>query len=163
MLPWAQRDLGPRSPGRALPAPCAARTTRVIDELIDEALADPALEERADVLALLLRANYDDGSSMSRSAIADQLLTLLAAGHETTATSLAWAVERLRRHPDDPRAACARRRRATATRLRIATIHEVQRTRPVIVATGRKVAAEPFELGEWRAPARARGSSSRPR
>ena len=75
---------------------------------------------------------------MSRSAIADELLTLLAAGHETTATSLAWAVERLRRHPEvlerltDEAAATTRRS------LRLATIHEVQRTRPVIIATSRR-------------------------
>ncbi|HVR06370.1 MAG TPA: cytochrome P450 [Solirubrobacteraceae bacterium] len=168
LMPWAQRDLGPLSPGGRL-----ARLRRaydgVIDAMIQETLADPRLEQRADVMALLLRAHYDDGSSMSRSAIADELLTLLAAGHETTATSLAWAVERLRRHPEvlarlqaeargggdaqdgGSEAPTGLREPPVASgALRTATIHEVQRTRPVITATSRLVAAEEFELGEWR-------------
>src|SRR5258706_10108004 len=104
--------------------------------MIDEALADHRLQERSDVLALLLGAHYDDGSPMSRSAIADELLTLLAAGHETTATTLAWAVERLRRHPRMLER-LAEEAQGGGTTLRTATIHEVQRTRPVIVATSR--------------------------
>jgi cytochrome P450 len=150
LLPWLRRDLGPFSPGGRY-----ARRRRaydqVVEALIDESLADPRLDERADVLALLLRANYDDGSKMSRSGIADELLTLLAAGHETTATSLAWAVDRLRRHP----AVLARLEEEAAgdeSELRVATIHEIQRTRPVIAQTDRYVAAEMFPLGEWRIP-----------
>jgi cytochrome P450 len=150
LLPWAQRDLGPLSPGGRL-ARRRRAYDRIIDAMIDEALADPQLEERTDVMALLLRANYEDGSSMSRSAIADQLLTLLAAGHETTATSLAWTVERLRRHP-----LVLERLNAEADagggELRTATIYEVQRTRPVITGTGRVVAADEFALGQWRIP-----------
>jgi hypothetical protein len=150
MAPWAQRDLGPLSPGGRY-ARYRRRYDRIIDEMIDETLADPRLEERADVMALLLRANYDDGSSMSRSGIADELLTLLAAGHETTATSLAWAVERLRRHPEIV-ARLQAEARSDDKELRVATIHEIQRTRPVITGTGRLVAAESFELGPWRVP-----------
>ena len=48
----------------------------------------------------MLRSTYDDGSVMSRKDIGDELLTLLAAGHETTASTLAWAFERVTRHPD---------------------------------------------------------------
>ena len=59
----------------------------------------PKFSERSDVLTLMLQARYEDGSPISDDHIADELLTLLAAGHETTATTLAWAVERLRRHP----------------------------------------------------------------
>jgi cytochrome P450 family 138 len=150
MAPRLQRDLGPRSPGGRF-VRLRRAYDRVIDEMIDEALADPRLEERADTLALLLRAKYDDGEAMSRSAISDELLTLLAAGHETTATTLAWAVERLRRHP-----AVLERLRAEAegdgNALRMATIHEVQRARPVITATGRVVTADRFELGDWCLP-----------
>ena len=51
------------------------------------------------MLALMLQARHDDGSPISDAHIADELLTLLSAGHETTATTLAWAIERLRRHP----------------------------------------------------------------
>jgi cytochrome P450 len=57
------------------------------------------LEERSDVLALLVQARYEDGEPLPDRHIADELLTLLASGHETTASSLAWAVERLSRHP----------------------------------------------------------------
>ena len=93
-----RRDLGPWSPwGRV--QRYRKRYNEIIAELISEARADPAFEERADVLALMLQARYEDGSPISDDHIADELLTLLAAGHETTATTLAWAVERLRRHP----------------------------------------------------------------
>lgn len=150
LLPWLHHDLGPRSPWGKLMRGRAVYD-RIIDELIDTALADPELEERADVLALLVQANYEDGSAMSRTAIADELLTLLAAGHETTATSLAWAVERLRRHPDLLERLTAEAD-AGGNALRAATIWEVQRTRPVIVGTSRKVKAESFALGEWQIP-----------
>jgi len=73
---------------------------RTVFALIDKAKADPRLEERTDILALLLRSTYDDGSPMSRQDVSDELLTLLGAGHETTASTLGWAFERLRRHPD---------------------------------------------------------------
>ncbi|HWT93855.1 MAG TPA: cytochrome P450, partial [Solirubrobacteraceae bacterium] len=150
LLPWLQHDLGPRSPWGKLMRGRAVYD-RIIDELIDTARADPRLEERADVLALLVQAHYDDGAAMSRTAIADELLTLLAAGHETTATSLAWAVERLRRHPE-----LLDRLTAEADEggnaLRAATIWEIQRTRPVIVGTSRKVKAESFALNGWEIP-----------
>jgi hypothetical protein len=150
LLTWLRRDLGPRSPGgryRQLRRDYDA----VIGEIIDDALADTALRERTDVLALLLGAHYDDGSAMSRSSIADELLTLLAAGHETTATSLAWAVERLRRHPA-LLTRLAQEALGDGSELRTATIHEVQRTRPVITMTDRVVGVDSFELGEWKIP-----------
>ena len=71
----------------------------IVDRLIDKARADPDLDTRDDVLALMLRSSYDDGSSMTRAEIADELIAFLAAGHETTATTLAWIVERIQRHP----------------------------------------------------------------
>jgi cytochrome P450 len=93
-----RRDLGPWSPwGRVQRS--RRRYDEIIAGLISEARADPALEDRTDVLALLLQARYEDGSAISDSHVADELLTLLVAGHETTATTLAWTVERLRRHP----------------------------------------------------------------
>lgn len=81
LLPLLRRDLGPGSPGRRLKR-LRERYDRIIDRMIDASLADPRLEERDDVMSMLLRAHYDDGSSMSRGAIKDELLTLLAAGHE---------------------------------------------------------------------------------
>jgi cytochrome P450 family 138 len=72
---------------------------RTVFTLIDKAEADPHLDERTDILALLLRGRYHDGTPMSRQDVSDELLTLLGAGHETTASTLGWAFERLRRHP----------------------------------------------------------------
>jgi cytochrome P450 family 138 len=150
LFPWLLRDLGPLSPGGRYRRERQAYDA-LINTMIDEALADPQLEERTDIMALLLRAKYEDGAAMSRSAIADELLTLLAAGHETTATSLAWAVERLRRNPD-VLARLQQEAREGGKALRVATIHEVQRTRPVITSADRLVAANEFPLGEWRIP-----------
>ena len=95
---------------------------------------DPAFEERNDVLSLMLQARYEDGSPISDDHVADELLTLLAAGHETTATTLAWAVERLRRHPRLLSRLTAEVD-AGGSELVQATIWEVQRTRPVINGT----------------------------
>jgi cytochrome P450 len=149
MAQWAQRDLGPWSPWSRFLAQ-RRRFDDLIDRLIAQARRDPELEERSDVLALLLQARYEDGTPMHRDEIADQLLSLLVAGHETTAGTLAWAIERLRRHP-------VLLRRLTdevaagGGELREATIWEVQRTRPVIVGTRRTV-KQPFAMGEWQLP-----------
>jgi cytochrome P450 len=70
-----------------------------VDSLIMFARHDRHFEHRDDVLSLMLRAHYDDGGAMSTSEIKDELLGLVGAGHETTAITLSWAVERLRRHP----------------------------------------------------------------
>ncbi|MFL6120848.1 cytochrome P450 [Actinophytocola sp.] len=123
----------------------------VVNRLIDKVAADPDLEERNDVLAMMLQSSYDDGSRLTRGEIADQLLTLLAAGHETTATTLAWAVERLRRHPAVLRA-LAEEVDAGGRELRDATIIELQRIRPVIDAVGRNVRTDGFRLGRWTLP-----------
>jgi cytochrome P450 len=123
----------------------------VVDRLIDTAEADPRLADRDDILAMMLQARYDDGSRMTRSQISDQLLTLLTAGHETTATTLAWAVERLRRHPDVLRR-LVDEADAGGSQLREAAIWEVQRVRPVIDVTGRQVRADSMQLGRWTLP-----------
>ena len=145
LLPTLRRDLGPGSPGRRL-ARLRARYDAIVGRLIEARRVDPELPRRDDVMSLLLRAHYDDGSPMSRTAIADELLTLLAAGHETTATSLAWAVDRLRRHPLVLSRLVAEARGGSERTLRMATIHELQRTRPVIPATSRHTLVD-FPLG----------------
>jgi cytochrome P450 len=66
---------------------------------IDRCRADPELRSRPDVLAVLVRHREDDDTAMTTEEIRDQLVTLLLAGHETTATGLAWTFERLVRHP----------------------------------------------------------------
>ncbi len=124
---------------------------RIIFTLIDKAEADPNLDDRSDILALLLRSRYDDGTSMSRQDVSDELLTLLGAGHETTASSLGWAFERLRRHPE-VLAKLVAEVDAGGSDYRQATILELQRARTVIDFAGRHVAAPKFDLGEWEIP-----------
>lgn len=149
-VPVLQRDLGPWSPwGRHLAY--RRRFDGVVDSLIAKALVDPRFEERDDILALFLRARYDDGEPMSRSEIGDELATLLAAGHETTATTLAWAIERLRRHPDVLSTVTNDVDAGSDVWLQ-ATIHETLRTRPVIDGVVRRVVAETYDLGPWVLP-----------
>jgi cytochrome P450 len=123
----------------------------LVGTLIAQARQDPNFEDRADVLSLFLRSTYDDGSAMTRSEIGDELLALLAAGHETTASTLGWAFERISRHP-----AVLERLVAEAAgddnTYRLATIYEVQRNRTVIDFAGRQVLVPMYELGEWIIP-----------
>lgn len=144
-----RKDLGAWSPWGKVQRH-RKRYDEIIAALIAEARADPAFEDRNDVLALMLQARYDDGSPISDGHVADELLTLLAAGHETTATTLAWAVERLRRHPR-LLARLTAEGDAGGSELRQATIWEIQRTRPVVEATTR-VTRERIRLGEWVIP-----------
>lgn len=123
----------------------------IVGRLIDRAAADEHLADRDDVLAMMLQARYDDGTAMTHSEIADELLTLLTAGHETTATTLSWTVERLRRHPEVLRRLVAEVDEGGSA-LREATLLEVQRVRPVIDSTVRKIRAESMQLGRWTLP-----------
>jgi cytochrome P450 len=149
LAPWSQRNLGPRSRWARFVA-LRARIDAILDELIAAAKADVELEDRPDMLALMVQARHEDGSPMSNPEIRDQLVTMLAAGHETTANTLSWAVERLRRHPEIVRRLVEEAQEGGKV-LREATIREVQRTRPVIAFAGR-VARKPFELGGFRLP-----------
>lgn len=123
----------------------------VIERLIAAERADPNFAERTDVLALLLRSTYDDGAAMSHKEIGDELLTLLAAGHETTASTLAWAFERISRHPE-LLARLVEEADNGGNELRQAAILEVQRARTVIDFAGRHVYPDVYRLGEWVIP-----------
>jgi cytochrome P450 len=76
-----------------------AKVDAVVYDEIRRARERVDLDEREDILSLLLQARHEDGAPMSDEELRDELMTLLLAGHETTATSLAWAIERLVRHP----------------------------------------------------------------
>jgi cytochrome P450 family 138 len=154
LLPKPQRTYGRYTPWGRM-AGWRRQYDVILDKLIDAERADPNFEERTDVLALMLRSTYEDGSAMSRNDISDELLTLLAAGHETTAATLGWAFERISRHPD-VLAALVAEADAQGSELRQATILEVQRSRTVIDLAGRHVYSPVYELGEWAIP---RGSS----
>jgi cytochrome P450 len=147
--PLLRRDFGRLSPG-ARYATMRRRYDELVGQLVDERLGDPGLDQRIDILALMLTPLREAGTDINRSALADELLTLLVAGHETTASSLAWTVERLGRHPEVLRR-LEREAEGDGSVLRTATIHEVHRTRPVIGATGR-LAMQPLQLGRWRLP-----------
>ncbi len=150
-IKFLRRNFGPWSPGGRY-RKMMKRYRELVDTLISDHLADPKLDERIDILALILRAQRESGTEVNRSDLGDELLTLLTAGHETTASTLAWSVERLRRHPEALRRLEEEAAAGDDATLRVATINEVLRVRPVISATGR-VAMEPFEIGEWRVPA----------
>jgi cytochrome P450 len=119
-------------------------------EIADRRVAED-LEERDDILSLLVAARHEDGSPMSDAEIHDELLTLLVAGHETTATALSWAIERLIRHPEK----LGRLRDEVAVgedAYLTATIQETLRLRPVIVIVIRRL-TEAIELGGYDLPA----------
>jgi cytochrome P450 len=141
-LSLVQRDLGPHSPWGSF-----MRTVRELDERLHEVIRarrdDPPGE---DVLGLLMSARHEDGSPPSDAELRDQLVTLLAAGHETTATALAWALERLARHPQ-----VLARLRTGGDGYLDATVNEVLRVRPVLSIAPRKTLV-PYRVGGWELP-----------
>jgi cytochrome P450 len=149
LSPKLRTDLGPWSPGGRF-LRYRRRFDAVVDSLIADARADPALEERSDVLALLIQARYDNGEPIPDRHIADELLTLVASGHETTSAGLAWSVERLRRHPS-LLARLTEEVDAGGSTLRQATIWEVLRTRSVLEGTTRRTKKR-IRLGDWVLP-----------
>jgi len=149
MPPAVRRDAGRWSPGGRF-AWYRRQIDAVIESLIADARHGPGSERRDDVLALLLRARDDNGEPMPDRHISDELLTLLMAGHESTSTTLAWAVERIRRHPRLLSRLIAEAD-AGGSELRRATILEVQRSRPVVDATLRR-SRKRIRLGDWVIP-----------
>src|ERR1700704_844211 len=151
MPPIVRRDFGAWSPGRKLTS-YRQRYDDIIARLIADIRNDPKFDDRNDVLSLMLQARYEDGSPISDDHVADELLTLLAAGHETTATTLAWTVERLPRPPRLLTRLTGAGDEGGSDLLQ-ATIFEVQRTRPVINGTAR-MTRQRMRLGEWVIPER---------
>ncbi len=120
------------------------------DAIYEEIAAHRAaggLEERDDVMSLLLQARHEDGSPMSDQELRDELMTLLVAGHETTATGLAWALERLVRHPD-----ALERLRDGDDDYADAVVKETLRLRSPISLVLRRL-QEPMEIGGHLLPA----------
>jgi cytochrome P450 len=107
------------------------------------------LEQRRDILSLLLQARTEEGEALTDKELRDELLTLVLAGHETTANSLSWAWERLVRSPDAHEALLGAVRSGTGAEEQVeATIVEAMRSRPVIPLIGRRVTV-PWQLGEY--------------
>ena len=150
MLPMLQRGRTWREFERR-----RAEADAIIYETIDErrgAHNGDGGSDGDDVLAMLLEARHEDGSPMSPVELRDELMTLLVAGHETTASELAWAFERLARTP------------AVFARLTeeidsgdddayvTATVQETLRRRPVLPNAAPRLAMEPVEIGGWTLP-----------
>ncbi len=126
------------------------RADALLHAEIAERRSDPDLESREDILSMLAAARDEEGQAMDAGELRDQLMTLLLAGHETTATSLAWAFDLLFRNP----AAMSRLREEVAAgegEYLDAVISETLRLRPVVPFVGRTL-TEPMELGGWRLP-----------
>jgi cytochrome P450 len=126
-----------------------------VDRLIYEEIAErhtaQDLDQRDDILSLMMAAEYEDGSRMSDRELRDELLTLLVAGHETTATALSWAVERLVRHPDKL-TRLTEETQAGQSEYLDAVVIETLRLRPVISLVARRL-TEPVQIGHWHLPA----------
>jgi cytochrome P450 len=114
--------------------------------------AGEAGQSGEDVFSLLLASRYEDGEPMSDKELRDELITLVLAGHETTAHSLAWAFERLLRTPRAYDRLREEVRAGGGDDYIEATIHEAMRARPVIPIVGRRVSV-PWQLGRFRVPA----------
>lgn len=119
-------------------------------ELIDERRREQA--DRDDVLAMLLEARHEDGSPMSAQELRDELMTLLVAGHETTATTLAWAFERLTRTPDVLGRLVDEIDAGDGDGYLTATIQETMRRRPVLPNAAPRLVKKPVEIGGWSYP-----------
>lgn len=119
----------------------------VLFEHIAATRADPRLQEREDVLAMMVAARDEDGQGLTDEQLRDELITLIAAGHETTATATAWGAELLVHHP----AVMARAREEDDAYLE-ALVKEILRIRSPIPITSARHMLEPFEIGPWTIP-----------
>ncbi|NLT05379.1 MAG: cytochrome P450 [Solirubrobacterales bacterium] len=137
---------GPLSPWRRFREQLLHPADRVLYDEIAAARSDPARAERDDVLALLLAARDEDGAGLTDAELHDELLTLLLAGHETTATSLSWTLERLARHPQALARLTEEVRAGEGDDYLDAVVKESLRLRPVVPAVARYL-TEPTELG----------------
>ena len=147
-IPFMDRDIGGITPAARF-----RRALSAVDELIYAEIADrraaPDGDDRGDVLSLLLRARHEDGSAMTDTELRDELMTLLTAGHETTATGLAWAFERLLR---TPRVLERLTSSLDDDEYVEAVVKETLRVRPVIVDVARKLTRD-TEVAGWKLPA----------
>ncbi len=145
-----------RGPSLDRPGGSIGRALDHLDEVIYAEIArrraQVDLEDRADILSLLLLARDEDGQEMTDQELRDELVTLLLAGHETTATSVAWAIERLVRHPDKLARLVAEIDAGEGDDYMQAVISETLRVRPVVPLVVRVLQA-PLRVGARELPA----------
>jgi cytochrome P450 len=142
LIPQLQRDIPGVRDWSAFEA-LRDEADRLIFELIDERRT-AGEDDRNDVLAMLLAARHEDGTEMNRKELRDELMTMLVAGHETTASSLAFAFKLLARHPHVVEQLAEGDEDYLA-----ATIHEVLRARPVLPNSAPRLVKQPVEIGGW--------------
>jgi cytochrome P450 len=144
LLPFAQRALAGRGPMGRLER-LGEEADRLIFELIDERRREG--EEGPDVLTLLLSAKHEDGSPMSPGELRDELVTALVAGHETTASQLAWGFEMLARNSAVTERLVAELQDDSDAPYLTATIHEIMRRRPVLMNAEPRMVKQRVEIG----------------
>ncbi len=125
----------------------SARIDALVFELIDERRADGNGAERDDVLTMLLAARHEDESPMSPQELRDELMTAVVAGHETTASQLAWTFEQLAHSPQ------VADRVATDDEYLTATINEILRHKPVLPNAEPRLTKQPVTIGGFEYPA----------
>ncbi|MGH2798733.1 MAG: cytochrome P450 [Thermoleophilaceae bacterium] len=149
-LPFMQRDLGGLTPAARFRRAVADVDELIYAEIAERRSLDPeASPERDDVLTLLLGARHEDGAPMTDVELRDELMTLLTAGHETTATGLSWAFERLLR---TPRVLARLVESLDDDEYLDAVVKETLRVRPVVADVARQLQRE-IELDGWWLPA----------
>ena len=149
MLPFLQMDLGGRGPWAKF-VRLREESDALIYELIEERRREDG--ERNDVLSMLLAARHEDGSPMSEQELRDELMTLLVAGHETTASELAWGFERLTRSPAVLARLAAEIDSEDGDEYLTATVQEILRRRPVLPNTAPRLVKQPVNIGGWDYP-----------
>jgi cytochrome P450 len=144
LLPFAQRMLAGRGPMGRLER-LGEEADKMIFELIEERRRGGG--GGPDVLALLLSAEHEDGSPMSPAELRDELVTALVAGHETTASQLAWAFEQLAREPRVVERLTDELAGSEDDAYLTATIHEIMRRRPVLINAEPRLVEKPVRIG----------------
>jgi cytochrome P450 len=146
--PWLRR-IGPWAPFFRL----RERADELVVGLIEERRSEgERATARNDVLAMLLAARHEDGSAMSTQEVRDELMTLLVAGHETTASELAWTFERLAREPAALARLVAEVDSGDGDAYLTATIQEALRRRPVLPNSAPRLVKREVEIGGWTYP-----------
>jgi cytochrome P450 len=154
MLTRAQLDRPPGEIGAAL-----TRLDTLIYAEIAHRRTQEGLGDRTDILSLLMQARDEDGVEMTDAELRDELVTLLLAGHETTATAVAWAVERLVRHPQKLARLLAEIDAGEEDVYLEAVVNETMRVRPVVPLVVRMLTQE-LRVGSWNLPAGTRVAPS---
>lgn len=149
LIPFAHRTYAGRGPYAGLQR-ARARADELIFELIEQRRAGEG--EGDDVLAMLLGASHEDGSPMSPSELRDELMTALVAGHETTASQLAWGFERLVREPRVLARLAAELDGDSDEEYLTATMQEIMRRRPVLINAEPRLVKQPIEIGGFTYP-----------